>query len=284
MNLDVAAESRTISTNDGVNLHYFEAGEGQPLVMIPGWSQTAQQFKHQIEHFKENYRVIAIDMRGHGESDKPEHGYRLPRLAKDVHDVLTALDLQEVILLGHSVGCSIIWSYWELFGAARLQKLILVDQMSFIFANPSWSDEERQNAGAILDAEALFGTVNALAGPEGEALTHGLVSGMMSPQISEEAKAWILAQNFKMPRQHAAKLLYSHATQDWRDVLPRINLPTLVIGGRISFIPWQSVAWVASQIDGAQLEIFEADERGQHFMFTENAEKFNKLVGEFIKS
>ena len=54
-------------TSDGVKLHYLEAGKGQPLVMIPGWSQSAAQFKHQLSGLSDKYRVIAIDMRGHGE-------------------------------------------------------------------------------------------------------------------------------------------------------------------------------------------------------------------------
>ncbi|WP_342018551.1 alpha/beta fold hydrolase [Methyloceanibacter superfactus] len=47
--------------------------------MIPGWSQTAAQFKHQLEGLGDRYHVIALDMRGHGDSDKPSHGYRISR-------------------------------------------------------------------------------------------------------------------------------------------------------------------------------------------------------------
>jgi pimeloyl-ACP methyl ester carboxylesterase len=57
-----------VTTNDGVTLRYEEAGSGKPLVCIPGWSQTAAQFKHQLSGLSDGYRVIAVDMRGHGES------------------------------------------------------------------------------------------------------------------------------------------------------------------------------------------------------------------------
>ncbi len=59
------------TANDGARIHYMEAGTGKPLVLIPGWSQTAAQFKHQLEGLSDRYHVIALDMRGHGESDKP---------------------------------------------------------------------------------------------------------------------------------------------------------------------------------------------------------------------
>ncbi|MFN7278235.1 MAG: alpha/beta fold hydrolase, partial [Betaproteobacteria bacterium] len=101
-----AAEIRSgyFTTSDGVKLHYLEAGSGKPLVMIPGWSQTAAQFRHQLEGLSDRYRVIALDMRGHGESAKPAHGYRIHRLSKDVHEFLTAKSLGGVTLAGHSMG------------------------------------------------------------------------------------------------------------------------------------------------------------------------------------
>ncbi|PWT70459.1 MAG: alpha/beta hydrolase, partial [Proteobacteria bacterium] len=108
------------TTNDGYRLHYIEAGSGAPLVMIPGWSQTAAQFKHQISGLSDQYHVIALDMRGHGESEKPDHGYRIHRLSKDVYDFLSGRGLTGVTLAGHSMGCSVIWGYWELFGRERL--------------------------------------------------------------------------------------------------------------------------------------------------------------------
>ena len=105
---------------------------------------------------------------------------------------------------------------------------------------------------------------------------------MLTSAISAEDKAWIIAKNLEMPRDHAADLLYNHCHQDWRDIIRSITLPTLVIGGRVSLIHWKSQEWVANQIKGAKLEIFEENEGGQHFMFIEGAPKFNKIVADFI--
>ena len=87
----VPGDVRHVTTSDGVSLYYLEAGSGKPILMIPGWSQTAEQFKHQITGLSDRYRVIAVDMRGHGEFEKPEFGYKISRLAKDVHDLIAAL-------------------------------------------------------------------------------------------------------------------------------------------------------------------------------------------------
>lgn len=275
-------QTGSFTTSDGVRLHYVEAGSGKPLVMIPGWSQTAAQFKAQLDGLSDKYHVIAIDMRGHGESDKPNYGYRIHRLSADVHEFLVAKGLKDVTLAGHSMGCSVIWGYWELYGADRLSKLILVDQMPMITANPVWSDKEKEDAGAILDKNSLYDVTNALAGPEGVKTTEGFITGMFTKQYPRDQLGWVIDQNLKMPRPYAARLLYDHATNDWRDQIPRINIPTLVVGAKTSLVGWKSQQWVGSQIPGARVEIFEESEGGNHFMFMENPEKFNRIVKEFI--
>lgn len=280
--MTIRAKVGHATTSDGVSLHYLEAGAGKPILMIPGWSQTAEQFRHQLNGLSDRYRVIALDMRGQGESDKPAHGYRISRLAKDVRDVIEALELREVNILGHSMGCSVIWSYYDLYGPDRLSKLLLIDQMPMITSNPAWSEEERVNSGAIFTPESLYETINTLAGPNGAEATRGLIGGMVTKAIPQADKEWIIERNLRMPRRHAATLLYNHATQDWRDLIPRLELPTLVVGGRTSLVPWRSQEWIAAQVPGTRLEIFEEEEGGNHFMFIEGHEKFNAIVADFV--
>jgi non-heme chloroperoxidase len=271
-----------VTTNDGYMLRYDEAGSGKPLVCIPGWSQTAAQFKQQVAGLSDRYRVIAVDMRGHGESDKPTHGYTIQRLAKDVQDLLVARNLTDVTLLGHSMGSSVIWSYWELWGTDRLAKLVFVDQMPMITADPTWPPQEKEDSGAIFDPTSLYATINKLAGPDGVQTTEGFIGGMFTKAYPRADVEWVVQQNLKMPRQYAAALLYNHSTQDWRRVIPRITLPTLVVGGRVSVVPWKSQVWIHNQVRGSRLEIFEETEGGNHFMFMENPDKFNRIVRDFI--
>ena len=180
------------------------------------------------------------------------------------------------------MGCSVIWNYWDIFGDEKLSKLILVDQMPFITSKPAWSEEELDASGAIFTPEVLYDTISALAGPAGEETTKGFIGGMVTSAISEEEKNWIIERNFTMPRIHAASLLYNHSTQDWRDTIPRINIPTLIISGGVSLIPWKSQVWIHEQIPGSKLKIFEEEEGGQHFMFIRGAEKFNQIMADFI--
>src|SRR3977135_2981564 len=82
--------SKYFTTNDGVRLHYLEAGAGSTLVLVHGIPQTAEQFKFQIEDLGDRYRMIALDLRGHGESDKPDFGLKIHRLAQDLREELVA--------------------------------------------------------------------------------------------------------------------------------------------------------------------------------------------------
>ena len=277
------AAQKAITISGGVTLRYHEAGAGKPLVMLPGWSQSAAEFKYQVSALAEGRRVIALDMRGHGESDKPAGGYRISRLAADLREVLIALDLHDVDLLGHSMGCSVSWCYLDLFGAERLSRLILIDEAAVVTGNPSWPEAEREALDCLfagpLDLAAQYHKV--LNATDAEA-TADLLAGMFTAGVEREDLLWIAAENLKLPRIHAATLVYHHANIDWRDVIPAIRLPTLVVGGHASIFPAHTQEWIAEQIPGADCVIFDAGEGGSHFMFYENPAKFNAAVNAFL--
>jgi hypothetical protein len=75
---------------------------------------------------------------------------------------------------------------------------------------------------------------------------------MFTKTYSRSEVEWVVKQNLKMPREYAAALLYNHSTQDWRRVIPRITLPTLVVGGRVSVVPWKSQVWIQKQVRGTR--------------------------------
>src|ERR1700716_3733837 len=91
-------------TSDGVQLSFIRQGSGRPIVLLHGWSQCAEEFKHQIGPLSAQYEVIAVDQRSHGESQKVSYGLKISRLAKDLFELLTELDLNEVVLFGYFMG------------------------------------------------------------------------------------------------------------------------------------------------------------------------------------
>jgi pimeloyl-ACP methyl ester carboxylesterase len=268
-----------------MTLSAIEAGNGQPLIMMPGWSQSAAEFGRNIEELAKDRRVIALDMRSHGESTKASGGHRIQRLAKDLSEVIAALEFDSVDLLGHSMGSSIIWSYLDLFGPERLRKLVIVDQAPMVAALPGWSDAQRTQYGCLLpDVQAVASfcdTVRATSSVDG---TMEILRGMFTSKMPEADLRWIAEENLKMPRAAAADLLFDHCLSDWRDVIERTRLPTLVIGGRKSIFSAESQEWIASVNPNAQVSIFEEDEGGAHFMFFENPKRFNAEVSGFLSS
>jgi non-heme chloroperoxidase len=276
-------ERSTFVTSDGVALSYGSVGSGRPLVMLHGWSQTAEQFRYQFGAFAAHARVLSYDHRGHGLSARPDHGYRIHRLAMDLREFLQDQNLSDTVLLGHSMGCSVIWAYLDLFGEDGLSKLILVDEPPSLTIDPAWGSEELAATGALFRAEVLVDLCNSLAneGATG-AVSDSLMASMLTPGCPDDLRQWMMECNRRMPRPLAAALMRQHAPLDWRDVIRRIRLPSLVVGGEASLAPATAIRWTAQQIPGARLEMFGADEGGSHFMFAENPHKFNRMVLDFL--
>jgi pimeloyl-ACP methyl ester carboxylesterase len=267
----------------GNRISYLEQGSGPVLLLVPGWSQTAEMYDAQLNALSDRYRVIAVDMRGHGDSDKAPGGYRIARLALDLRKLIVTLDLNDVALGGHSMGCSVIWSYWDQFGSDRLSKLVLIDQAPTVVALPGWSDAQKNEAGAFLTPQGLYDLAGSIGGADGVAATDGFVqNAFFTKAYPRDKLGWVLEQNLKFPRPHAARLLVDHCTQDWRDTIRTIDVPTVVFGGTASFFHPDSQRWIASQIPGAKAHIFDAAEGGSHFMFMENPTKFNAIVRDFL--
>jgi pimeloyl-ACP methyl ester carboxylesterase len=283
----MATSSGTVTTFDGVSVRYITAGNisDPALLLIPGWAQTAIQWRKQISYFSAKYRVIAIDNRGFGDSDKPDRGYRVTRFAADLHEVIVQLDLKNVILCGHSMGCSIIWAYWDTFASSRtnISRLILVDESPCLITDPAWEDGVAKSLGTIFTPSQPLEMGVSLRGAGGREYAAGFLRSLFSPSLSAEDFEWLKSQWSKMNLTHAATLLVNHAAEDWRDVIPTITVPTLVVGAEGSVFGTNGARWIASQIPGSKVEIFREDEGGSHFMFWENDAKFNKIAEDFLK-
>ncbi|MDA4844074.1 alpha/beta fold hydrolase [Hoeflea poritis] len=277
---------QSLVTGDGVSLSYLTGGSGQPLIMLHGWSQSANLFSGQFEALCASRSVFALDWRGHGESEKTPDGYRIARFAKDLNDFLDALGIDRFDVLAHSLGASVFWAYLMLFARQRQpQKLIFVDEPSALLARPDWSESTRLKAGAIIksmqDLSAFRSAVSGADTPEKHA---DLMRPMFTDTFDEQRLRNIAAENLKLPRTHAAALLEDNCLQDWRFLIPSIRNPVLVVGGEASVHPLESQQWIAEQIPGASLDVVSGSDGGSHFMFVENPGVFNKTVLRFLSS
>lgn len=273
-----------VSTSDGVRLAYTQSGppSGEDILFIPGWRQTAAQWRKQVSHFEAAHRVTTYDHRGHGASDDPGSGHRVCRYAADLLDLLERLGLSGAHVVAHSMGCSVAWALFDLFPArARhlVSSLVLVDQSPCMVADPAWAPEQARQLAAVFSPGTVFEMRRDMHGS-----TARLLDSMFTEGVSAEDRDWALQRSYMMSDESAAALLQDHASMDWRDVLPRLDVRTLVVGAEGSVCPVEGVRWVAQQIPGAKVVTFGKEEGGSHFMFWENPTKFNRIVDEHLSS
>jgi pimeloyl-ACP methyl ester carboxylesterase len=275
----------TFTTGDGTTLAYTDSapeGSGVPLVMLPGWGQTRAMFHHQVTGLGAHRRVVTVDHRGHGDSDKPHHGYRIARLARDAVELLDQLGVDRADVLGWSMGVSVWWSVVDQFGTGRIRRFVAVDQPAAVAAVPWMSPQAQADSGAIFDVSALLSLCAALHGPEGHKATVEFVRGMFSGDTDPDVWAFVESEIGSVPAHAAVPLLWDHCAQDWRDVLPRLDVPTLVIGCEGSHVDPASQRYIAEQVPGARLHVFPRDVASSHFPFLENPAAFDAVVEEFL--
>ena len=111
-------------------------GSGRPLVLIHGWPLSGKSWKKQIPAFAEaGFRVVSYDRRGFGESDKPATGYSYDTLAEDLDGLITALDLNDVTLIGFSMGGGEVARYVARYGEGRLRSVVFAASVTPMMMN-----------------------------------------------------------------------------------------------------------------------------------------------------
>ena len=120
----------TITTKDRTQIYYKDWGTGQPIVFSHGWPLTADDWDGQMLFFgQRGYRVIAHDRRGHGRSSQTWDGNEMNTYADDLAALFEALDLKNVIMVGHSTGGGEVARYLGLHGSKRVAKAVLISSV-----------------------------------------------------------------------------------------------------------------------------------------------------------
>jgi non-heme chloroperoxidase len=113
------------TTSDGTELYYTEHGSGQPIVLSHGWPLCSDAWQVELKLLADaGYRAIAHDRRGHGRSSKTYQGNDMETYAKDLAELIDALDLRDVVLIGHSTGGGEVVRYAATYGKGRVAKVI----------------------------------------------------------------------------------------------------------------------------------------------------------------
>lgn len=261
-----------LTTSDGVTIRYDDEGEGRPVVFASGFQGQGAHFVWQRDGLVEaGYRVVRYDHRCHGRSDFPQHGQRMSRLGLDLGELLSALDLRDVVLVGHSMGVSASLAYFSVAADAwdRVSAFVAVDQSPKIVNDADWQWGLRGiTEENVFDAAHFrFDWFDTGLEPEPPAQVRELVDSI--------TPSW---EDFPMDK--ARCLLIDHMVADWRDVVPRVQVPTLVITGRHTpFYELDGMRWFADTVQDGRLSIFE---HSGHDPYLNEYAEFNARLLEFI--
>ncbi|GGX13985.1 alpha/beta fold hydrolase [Streptomyces lomondensis] len=144
----------------------------------------------------------------------------MPRLAKDLFDLLEALDLREVTVLGWSLGCPVIWSYLELFGSHRLARAVYVQQAPRQYYAPDWP-----HAHATCYDEPSLAALRTQLTCDTPAFDEEQIRTVFATEPTPPERELLLTEMAKAPTYARNALMTDHTRHDWRDLLPTIRLP-----------------------------------------------------------
>jgi non-heme chloroperoxidase len=260
----VAAEHR-ITTSDGVRLRYLDAGRGRPIVLVPGWAMPADIWEPQLRGLADRYRVIALDPRAQGWSEASRDGLFHARRADDLHDLIEALGLRDVTLVGWSLAVPELLSYVERHGTGRLAGVVLVD-------GGVW--------GPPVDAGSRHAAMAELQRDPADYFAR-FVRGMYATPQSTDYLARVTAAARRTPTDAAMALyfdLYFGPERDRRAALAGLDRPTLYVSaGR----PSAHADTLRAHVRQARAETFVG---AGHALFVDDAPRFNALLDAFVRA
>ncbi len=213
-----------------------------------------------------------MDNRGHGDSGKPNSNYDFDEFSSDLKELVDQNHLENVLLVGWSMGVSICLRYYERFGPHRLAKLALINGPIRLS-----STEDFPYAMSHEYLEGLFRErIENRAAREKDFVKLGFF------QPHPEAVEWISSIYMKTPMYVAMKCVRHQMELDMRKVLEEIEIPVLVGYGRHDpFYPVELGEYICKRVKLSRLEIFE---ESAHYPFLEESEKFSQLLEEFGNS
>jgi non-heme chloroperoxidase len=229
------SSSDDTSPTDTVRLHIDDSGGGgRPVVLIHGWPLSAQAWAPQVSALRAaGYRVVAYDRRGFGRSDKPESGYSYDALADDLQRVLDQCGLQDVTLVGFSMGGGEVARYITRCGESRLHSVV------FAAAVPPYLMKTADNPEGPLRPETAQQMRTALEQDRSaffDQFTKDFYSANGVLQVTESQRGEAIALCLQSAQHAALACMDSFGTTDFREDLKKVTVPTLVIHGEADAI------------------------------------------------
>lgn len=242
----------------------LDSGSGFPMVFVHGFTTTAEFWRHQAAEFSSSYRIVRIELRGHGRADRqPGESYTIDAYAADVTRVISELKLSRFLLIGLSMGGTIAQAV-ALDKPAGLSGLVLVGGTA-------------HGLGPDVHAERVIAQIQRV-GMEQSA--QDVIDASFSASASPELVAWARSEVIQTPAFVATEAIRSLNDADHRDALDQLDVPTLVVVGEEDDItPVKESELLARLIPGAELAVIA---NAAHFPMLEQPAAFNDVFLQFV--
>ena len=251
------AESR-FTTLDGARIHYVNYGKGsEALVLIHGWTCNIDNWRDNMPEFAKRNRVIAIDLPGHGLSDRPQVNYSMDYFARAVEAVMRDAKVKRAVLVGHSMGTPVARQFYRKYSEKTIA-IVIVDGPLRPFGDKALMDR----------------LIAGFRGPNYQQTVSQMFAGMVGPNLSGEAKQRIQASYQNTPQHVIVSAMEGMADPSiWGE--DKINVPVLAIMAKNPFFGpdlEQSFRSIAPNLD------FQLWDGVGHFIMMEKPKEFNAAV------
>ncbi|MCB8925582.1 MAG: alpha/beta fold hydrolase [Ardenticatenaceae bacterium] len=257
----------TINLED-ISLYYEEQGTGEPLLLLHGLGSDGRSWEYQLKPFAEQFRVIVVDVRGHGRSDKPASPYSVPQFAADVYALLDQLHIDQFHLVGLSMG-GMIGCQMAVDQPERFLSLTIVNSGPELVAQnwkERWQIVQRRLVLNFMSMQKIGEFIGERLFPEPHQVHY---KELFVQQMSEnDPQAYKAATN--------ALLGWSVRAQ-----LDRIQCPVLVISGDMDYTPVANKEAYVREMPTARLLVIE---NSRHATPIDQPDAFNTAVLDFLRT
>jgi len=257
----VAGESRDAKL-DGRRVHYENHGKGrEAIVLIHGWTCDLGFWRGQIPDLSKRMRVIAIDLPGHGQSDKPEVAYSMDFFARAIDAVMQDAGVERGVLVGHSMGTPVARQFYRKYPQKTLG-LVVVDGPLRPFGDKKMMDT----------------FIAPLRGPNYKVEAAKFIDGMMGPEVSAALREQIKTSMLSTPQYVAISAMDGMADETiWKQ--DKINVPVLAVMAKSPFWPPDNEQFFRSLASNLEYQMWDGV---SHFLMMEKPREFNDAVNVFL--
>ena len=252
----VAARPSAAATVDGMNIHWTSKGSGPAIILVHGWTCDETSWKENVPELSAKYRVITLDLPGHGKSDSPKDGtFTMALFARAVEAVRAEAKVEKAVVAGHSMGTPVIRQYALLY-PQRVAGLIIVDGLV-----------QLPGAGAPF-------TPPPMTGEAGKQARDKMVRGMFGPATTPALQDHILKMMLGAKESTATGAMAATWDSSWV-TSDQIAVPTLAVFAERGLAPEENVKRIFPNTQYLRMP------GTAHFLMMEKPQEFNRLVSEF---